>query len=817
MFDMSRHLLGGAGLAAIALALSVAPATAQQNLPRIEIGAARAGRSTVAPHHAERARPAPRTVAPPTAVAARPAPVAAPAPAPAAKFSLRDAPVTSSSSRSFSGAEVMARPFAQPAEALEIVPGLIVSQHSGSGKANQYFLRGFALDHGNDLALWIDGMPINMPSHAHGQGYADANFVIPEFFSSVDVRKGPFFADEGAFASAGAVHMQYVDKLRDGLFSITGGSFGWSRAVAGKSVAAGAGELMIGAEGNHYNGPWELAENTKKLSGFLRWSQGTQDNGLSLTAMAYSNHWNATEQIAQRSVDQGWMSRWGTEDPTNHGNAERYSLSARWSRADDDSFSRLEGYAIRNTLNLYSNGDYFRDNPALGDQFHHFDRRSIFGLNGLHGWKYRVADIPIETRVGVQGRWDDIRNGLEDTYQRNAFDQPRNDAITEGSLALWTDTTLRWTPWLRTSVGGRFDYWHVAVNSIQNPLGAPVMGDGSGGFCVAPSDPDNCIAWTGPFNSGSKNMTMGSPKAGLVLGPFKGAELFLNFGEGLQSSDGRATTIGLDPHNGTQWGDSGLIQKVPLLIKTRGAEAGVRSRGLVDGLDTTLTLFWQDFDSENLFEGDSGSTVNGRASRRYGFEWTGNYAVSSWARLDGEVTATHARFRGSDLVQQAAWLNAVTGGAAADPVYPANLPGNSPGNYLTNAPVIVATGGIDLGEKTGWFGGLRYRYFGSRPLTEDGQIKSLAAGTVNIRAGYRFDNGWKLQADAFNITNNRGDAIAYGYGSITKAEMFLFGHPGATTGVMDRHFKPIDPPAFRVTVSGPLSGASATPIASILQ
>lgn len=446
----------------------------------------------------------------------------------------------------------------------------------------------------------------------------------------------------------------------------------------------------------------------------------------------------------------------------------------------------------------------------------------MFGFNGVHGWNYRFSEIPVETRVGVQGRYDNIRNGVQDTFQRNAFDTPRNDYIKQGNISLWTDTTLRWTPWLRTTLGVRFDYFRASVNSIQTPFGAPIiLGDHheeeehhdddhhdepaavtGGGFCFASAAP--CFAWTGPFNSGSKGKTIGSPKAGLVLGPFHATELFLNFGEGFQSSDARGTVARLDPHSGTPFGHEGQVLQTPLLVKTRGAEAGVRTRA-IDGLDTSLTFFWQDFDAENLFHGDTGTTEFGRPSRRLGFEWTGNYSPNSWVRFDGVVSATHARFRGSDLVQTAIHRAILSGGAEEDALFPLNVRGNSPGNFLINAPTVVATGGVELGEKTGWFGSLRYRYFGSRPLTEDGQIKSLSAGTLNARLGYRFDNGWKLIADAFNITNNRGDAVSYGYGSFVKSDLLFFGRPGHTEGIRDRHFKPVDPTAFRITISGPLS------------
>jgi hypothetical protein len=671
-------LRGSVAAGAMISALAWSAACAQEALPTIEIG-----RTKPMTAHAGRAAPAQRPAA--TITASTPAEAGSDETGP---LTQPKAPDTASSVRKFTGAQVNAIPFAQPAEALQIVPGLIVAQHSGSGKANQYFLRGFALDHSNDIALWLDGMPLNMPSFVHGQGYADANFIIPELFSSIDVRKGPYFADEGAFASAGAVHMQYVDKLRQGLFSASGGSFFWGRLLSAKSYAVGDGELLSALELGTYNGPWEYPETVRKINSFMRWTQGTQENGLSLTGMAYSNHWMATDQVPQRAVNQGLLSRWGNESPSDGGNAARYSLSARWSQTDNDSASRVEGYIIRNTANLSDNTTYYLRDPILGDQVHQFDRRTVFGLNAVHAINYHLADIPVETRVGLQGRYDDIRNGFGDSVHRAFTDVVRDDYIKEGSVSLWTDTTVRWSPWFRTTVGGRFDFWSADVRSIQTPFSSPRLYDEATGALSG-------FAWTGPFNSGSKSMTMGSPKAGLVLGPFNNTEFFLNFGEGLQSSDARGTVQTLDIRNGTPFGESGMIQPVPFLVKTRGAEAGVRTKTLLEGLDTSLSVFWQDFDAENLFAGDEGTTVFGRPSRRWGFELTNRYSPTSWAHFDGVVSATHARFRGNDYVQAASYMLAF-----GDPLFPASLPGNSPGNYLTNAPTVVATGGFEIGEKS---------------------------------------------------------------------------------------------------------------------
>ena len=211
---------------------------------------------------------------------------------------------TAASATTISGAEVNAQPFSRPGEALEVVPGLIVTQHSGEGKANQYFLRGFNLDHGTDLAIKIDGMPVNMPTHGHGQGYADLNFMIPELIQSVNVRKGPYFADVGDFGSAGSLMIDYINRLPKNILETTNGTFGYHRGLAAGSTAVGAGTLLAAVEGVKYNGPWDVADNVRKINGVLRYSQGTATDGFTLSAMAYSNGWNSTDQRIRADQDQ---------------------------------------------------------------------------------------------------------------------------------------------------------------------------------------------------------------------------------------------------------------------------------------------------------------------------------------------------------------------------------------------------------------------------------------------------------------------------------------------------------------------------------
>jgi outer membrane receptor protein involved in Fe transport len=847
---------GSIGAAALQIALSADAALAQTTLPTIDVGGAR----HLAHKHAPSAKPPTHHVA---AAPTRAAPERTTRPAPSRPVPQRAeqqpqqpqqeqpqvqpwaeaAPGTqqptyseinkplaqpqqatvASSTRSFTPQQVNARVFASPGEALEIAPGLVVAQHSGNGKANQYFLRGFALDHGFDIGITFDGMNVNQPSHIHSNGYADTNFLIPELLGEFEVRKGPYFADEGVFSAVGAIHMNYIDKLREGLVIGSGGSFAWGRLMGAKSWGVGVGELLMALELNMYNGPWQRPDEARKINGFARWSQGTPENGFSLTAMAYSQHYFATDQIPYNLVSEGLMSRWDTQDPTDGGNASRYSLSLRWSETNKNDWSRVEAYMIHNDTNLYDNFTYWLSNPItqawqpldfgvipFGDQQHQFDHRQQYGLKATHGWKYTLQDVSMETRVGYQGLANFILNGNGESFQRMQFDQISNNYIKEYIHGLWTDTTQFWTPWFRTTEGFRLDYVHGSVNSVANPQLA------LGSFPPFVPQDDGSLALATPyalgsFNNGQLGRFFTSPKLGAVLGPFNNTELFLNFGEGLRAEDIR----GALGHWTTDGGSYSYIPNVQLLTKTRGAEFGFRNKNsIIPGLDTSLSLFWQDLDAEQTFSGDDAVSVYGRPGRRYGFEWTANYEITSWAHADAEVTGTHARFRGFDAPGFANWFTYLAGGVAGDPLWPLGLPGYSPGNYLMLAPVWVSTFGLELGEKTGWFGALRGRYFGARPLSEDGQVESHATFTVNARLGYRFDNGWKVQVDGFNILNSRADMIDY-YANVFGKQDFAI-NPwyvgGSGLGISQRTWKPIDPPAFRVTISGPLDFIDKTPV-----
>jgi hypothetical protein len=326
-------------------------------------------------------------------------------------------PLESASSIYVSGEEVRSHSYTRPGEALEIVPGLLVTQHSGEGKANQYQLRGFQLDHGTDLAIFYDGMPLNMPTHGHGQGYADANFLIPELFDTILAHKGPYFAEEGDFSAAGAVHINLIDSLPNGgTFSLIGGSYDYAGAMAMTSSKLADGNLLTAAQVGYYNGPWTIGDGMHKINGVIRWARGTQENGLSITAMAYANDWHATNQIPERGVTEGVIPLFGTIDPTDRGDTTRFSLSTRWSETDANSHSRIEAFVAHTTLDLYNNFDYFLTQPILGDQFRQFDRRTTMGITAEHDAR-RLAIALRQHSRRLAGHHAD--GGLRDRRERS--------------------------------------------------------------------------------------------------------------------------------------------------------------------------------------------------------------------------------------------------------------------------------------------------------------------------------------------------------------------------------------------------------------
>lgn len=620
------------------------------------------------------------------------------------------------------------RPLLRPAELLETVPGLVVTQHSGDGKANQYFLRGYNLDHGTDFATWVAGMPVNMPSHAHGQGYTDLNFMIPELVSRVLYTKGPYFAEHGDFASAGTARIYYAENLPSNIATITAGQNDYYRMVLAGSPAFGPGRLVYGFEYQHSDGPWVNPSRFHKVSAVLRYAQGTASDGLNITAMIYRAGWNSTDQIPQRAVNDGSLSRFGAIDPSDGGQSSRYSLSGEWRQSVGDITRAANFYVIRSRLNLFSNFTYFLDNPVNGDQFEQAEQRLVLGAAASQTWYSKFNSKPMWNVLGVQLRRDRMSPvALYSTQSRQRLSTTREDNVTVASAAPYFSNTIAWTEWLRSIAGVRADFYDFSVSSNNTA------------------------------NSGKARDSMVSPKLALIFGPWSRTEYFVNYGRGFHSNDARGTTITVDPVSGNP------AQRVDPLVRTVGYEFGVRSE-ILPGLTTSVSAWRLNQDSELLFVGDAGTTEPSRPSRRKGLELLAQYVAKPGISLDASLALTHARFRGID---------------------PA-------GNYIPGAPNRVASVGVTVDAKNSWFGALRWRYFGQRPLMEDNSVRSSSTSLVNGRLGYALTKSLKVQLDGYNLLNRKHNDIDYYY------ESQLAGEPAP---VSDVHFHPVEKRALRLSMT----------------
>jgi hypothetical protein len=623
-------------------------------------------------------------------------------------------------------ADMQDLPLLRRGELLETVPGMVVTQHSGDGKANQYFLRGFNLDHGTDFAFSVDGIPVNLPSHAHGQGYSDLNFMIPELVDFIDFKKGPFYAEVGDFSGAGAADVHLVSTLRQGIINLQGGEFGYLRALAAASPAVGVGTLLYAFEYNHYNGPWVLPENSNRFNGLLRYHWGAARDQYNLTASVYAApEWHSTDQIPARAIQQG-LSRFGAIDPSDGGDTGRGALSFNWIRSDDDTTTKLTVYGFYYRLNLFSNFTYFLDHPEpIGDQFEQIDRRYVGGADVKRIWDRKWFGKNVENVLGAQLRNDYIPDsGLDHTADRQVLQIERRDRIEELSAGVYGNNQVQWTDWFKSQFGLRADVVAVDVDS------------------------DTAV------NSGNKTAGLINPKASLIFGPWKKTELYLNLGSGFHSNDARGVTIAVDPTTGV------AQQKVPLLVRTKGAEVGART-SIVPGLVTTLSLWLLLSDSELTFAGDAGDTQANGPSRKYGVEWASFYKPTPWLTFTADVSLTRARYTDNSLG----------------------------GEYIANSIPVVISGVATVETPLGIYASARLRYFSSQPLIEDDSVREPASTMVDAKVGYRRGR-YEVAADLLNLLDSQADDIAYFYTSRLAGE--------AAAGMNDIHVHPVEPFQVRV-------------------
>ncbi len=593
------------------------------------------------------------------------------------------------------------RPLLRPGSLLEYVPGMVVTQHSGAGKANQYFLRGFNLDHGTDFATWVNGMPVNMRTHGHGQGWTDLNFVIPELISKVDYWKGPYYANVGDFGSAGGANLYYSESMKEGIALGTGGNYGFARALLAGSVPAGPGVFTYGLEYQHSDGTWVEADNYRKTNLFLRYVQPIGEGKMGLTVMAYEGKWNSTDQIAQRAVNDGLISRYGTLEDSDGGRSHRYSVSADYSTPLAGGQFRTTAYWFQYKLNLFSNFTYFLDDPVNGDQFEQFDDRNVYGWTGSWSRAGELFGAQTRNTLGFELRQDRIKPvGLYSTIRRERLATTLEDNVVEGSAGIYAQNDTQWNDWFRSILGLRYDRYRFNV--------------------------DSSVA----ENSGNVTAGIVSPKASFVFGPWYKTEYFVNAGTGFHSNDARGITIKVDPKTGD------LVDTATPLVRSKGAELGMRTEA-IPGVQSSLALWYLKLDSELVFVGDAGTTEAGRPSQRYGVEWNNRWRPLPWLFFDLDVAWNHARFQNDA---------------------PA-------GNYILGAPGSVISAGAAIDHYGPWSGALFMRYIGSYPLIEDNSVRAASSTVFDGQVGYEVARNTRLRLDVFNIFDTKTNEINYFYAS----------------------------------------------------
>jgi outer membrane receptor protein involved in Fe transport len=653
--------------------------------------------------------------------------------------------------------ELALAPAYRPGQLLETVPGLVVTLHSGEGKANQYLMRGYNLDHGTDLATFVDGIPVNEPSHAHGQGYTDLNFLIPELATDIHYTKGTYYAADGDFASVGSVHINYLDTIPDQL-SVTGGTWGFERVFSAGSTALGDGNLLAALELQHYDGPWVVPGDQRKINTVLRYSEGDRQNGYTLTGSFYHGLWmNQTDQ-PERAIAAGLITRFGELDPSDQGAAQRSNVSWEYFRTVAGGQLSASAYAFDNQLTLINDFTHFLVDPVNGDQEDQHEDRSTVGGSAQYGHGASLFDADHDILAGLQYRYDFVgvsRTPSKDGQPIPAAENPLNvnesDEIRLGSNAIYLQATSHWNDWFRTVLGLREDFQY---------------GSDAG------------------TNHGSDSAALFEPKGSLIFRPAAATEVYLSAGRGFHSDDIRGVN---------QARISGL-PGAPLIASQTGEEIGLRQELFERQVALTFAVFNLDAQSETTYDPDVGEDTAGPASRRIGYELNLTYQPLRWLEFYGSLSQDRARFKSA--------FDDGTGHL---------------GEYLPNAPFATGSFNVYVKNLGPWSGGLVYRYLGAFPLssgpcansavatdfpglktcaqapTAPGEVYGHGYGEWNGDVRYAFAAGWSAALSIYNLFDKKADAMEYWY--IDR----LPGEPAV--GVADLHVHPLEPISLRLTLA----------------
>ena len=675
--------------------------------------------------------------------------------------------------------ELQLTPAYRPGQLLETVPGLIVTLHSGEGKANQYLLRGYNLDHGTDLETYVDGMPINQPTHAHGQGYTDLNFMIPELADGLTYTKGTYYANVGDFGAVGSVRVGYRDTIPDQV-SVTGGMYGFQRVFTAGTQAVGDGHLLAAMELQHYDGPFEAPDDQRKENFVLRYSEGDEHNGYSVTSMVYHGLWTNTTDIPLRAITEGLVpDRFGTLNPTDGGRAWRASLSFNGYEALGAGQLTTSAFFIENQLHLINDFTHFLTNPVTGDQEDQMENRHAFGGQANYTLPLPLGSIPNELSVGVLTRYDLLHVGREPSeaqVSQPAENYPpsftNDDRVWLFAGGAYAQITTHWTSQFRSVLGFRDDYQHGTDIDYEAALHETA----------------------GYSNTGTAQQSLPQPKASLIYTATDALEFYISAGRGFHSADLRGVNQDVSVDLG--------LPHTQLLAKQEGQEIGVRASPAAN-VALTFALFnlWQQ--SETIIDPDVGADSAGPPSRRYGFEVNVTYKINRYLEFYGSGSADHTRF-----------------------THPLDDGTGHEGDYITDAPVATGALALYLTDLGPWSGGLNFRYLGNYPLssgpcnnaaavhdfpgvatscanapTAPGQVNGKGFGETNLDVQYAFPERWTVSLGIYNLFNVHAAAAEFWYVDRLQSEVGTY-----PDGRADIHEHPLEPIMVRLTVSKKFGG-----------
>jgi len=670
--------------------------------------------------------------------------------------------------------EIQLAPAYRPGQLLETVPGLIVTLHSGEGKANQYLLRGYNLDHGTDLETNVDDMPVNQPSHAHGQGYTDLNFMIPELTNGVTYTKGPYYPYIGDFGAVGSVHVSYRNTIEDQV-SATAGMYNFQRILAAGSTALASGNLLTAVEVQHYDGPFVRPDDARKENFVLRYSGGDEQNGYSATAMYYHQIWNNTTDIPLRAITEGLVpNRFGTLDPSDGGHSQRASLSLEYHARLADGVLTASGFLEYSQLHIFNDFTHYLFNPVQGDQEDQFENRRVGGGAANYEMPLSIGTIQNEINVGVLTRYDSLGVGrapsIDQAPQTTGIDPVSfsdDDRVRLFAGGAYLQATTRWTSFFRSVIGVRGDYQHGTDLDYLAALHETA----------------------GYSNGGTAAQSLVQPKGSLIFTPADYLEFYLSAGRGFHSADLRGVNQDVSVDLG--------LPHTNLLSKQEGQEVGMRA---AVGRDLTFTFavynLWQQ--SETIIDPDVGADTAGPPSRRYGYELNVTYQLNRYLEFYGSYSGDHTRF-----------------------THPFDDGTGHLGDFITDAPVATGSLALYLKDLGRWSGGMNVRYLGNYPLSSGpcvdsaavhdfpgvatscanaptalGQVNGKGFAEVNLDAHYAFPGGWSASVGVYNLLNTHAAAAQFWY--VDRLQNEVGAYPD---GRADVHEHPLEPIMARFTIT----------------